>query len=86
MWWSKKGNTGGSAMAAKERLSIIISRKNIDFIDDLKKDILEVVNKYVNIDMRDIECNLQKNDDGEEILEMNVSLSEDDSMSFDTRR
>jgi len=68
-------NKKDTASKAKERLSILISKnEKIDFMDDMKKDIMAVVNKYVNIDLDDIECDLHKNVDGEEILEMNVIL------------
>lgn len=72
----------GSASAAKERLQIVIAsskrNSNPDFIEQLKQEILEVLSKHVNITESDVECDLQRDTDGHEILELNVALPEGD--------
>lgn len=69
-----------SAAVAKERLQIILSRERVDhsgpdFLPELKKDLLDVVAKYVKIDMDQVTVNLDKDGDTE-ILELNVILAE----------
>lgn len=69
-----------SAAVAKERLQIILSRERVDssgpdFLPELKKDLLDVVAKYVKIDMDQVTVNLDKNGDTE-ILELNVILAD----------
>ncbi|PIE39852.1 MAG: cell division topological specificity factor MinE [Gammaproteobacteria bacterium] len=67
-----------SASLAKERLKIIVEHsradaKRPDFLDDMRREILAVVNKYVQIDLSDINTNI--NHKGEsEVLELNILL------------
>ena len=65
-----------SANVAKERLQIILAREHADrngpdFLPELKKDILAVVGKYVEIDPERIQVNLDRDGDLE-ILELNI--------------
>lgn len=67
-----------SAAVAKERLQIILAREHSDrdgpdFLPDLKRDLLEVVGKYVNVDLDNIKVHLER-DGGCEILELNIAL------------
>lgn len=69
-----------SASVAKERLQIILAREHghagsPDYLPALKKDILEVVGRYVNIDHDNIQVTLE-NDGTLEILELNITISE----------
>ncbi len=72
------GRKKKSATVAKERLQIILAREHADrdgpdYLPELKKDILEVVAKYVAVDLDRIQVNLDKNGDTE-ILELNIVL------------
>ncbi len=71
-----------SASVAKERLQIILAREHgndePDFLPELKRELLEVISKYTNIDLDEISVNLDKEDDCE-ILEVNVVLNKKDA-------
>lgn len=74
------GRKRKSASVAKERLQIILAREHgqdgsPDYLPALKKDILEVVGRYVAIDHDNIQVTLQ-NDGTVEILELNISIPE----------
>lgn len=67
-----------SANLAKERLKIIVehSRADLqrpDFLNKMRREILEVVNKYVQIDIADINTNIANQGDSE-VLELNILL------------
>ncbi len=67
-----------SANLAKERLKIIVehSRKDTQrpaFLNKMRQEILAVVNKYVQIDLADINTNIANQGDSE-ILELNILL------------
>lgn len=67
-----------SATVAKERLQIILAREHADrsgpdYLPELKKDILAVVEKYVAIDHEQIQVTLENNGNCE-ILELNITL------------
>lgn len=67
-----------SASLAKERLSIIIKHSREDakrpvFLDQMRREILQVVNKYVQIDIADINTNIANQGDSE-VLELNILL------------
>jgi cell division topological specificity factor len=67
-----------TASLAKERLRIIVAqernnRGGPDYLPLLRGELLEVVRKYVQIDIDQIEINLERAD-GHEILELSVSL------------
>lgn len=74
------GRKKKSASVAKERLQIILAREHADrdgpdFLPALKKDILDVVAKYVKIDLDRIQVKLDKTEDTE-ILELNIVFPE----------
>ncbi len=66
-----------SSDTARERLQIILAHERLSnkapFLDDLRSDIIKVISKYVKIDSKSIEVNLQK-DDSMEILEINIPM------------
>ena len=75
---SRKKNT---ANIAKERLQIIVAeRRRCDsephYLPQLKRDILEVICKYVNIDPDMVTVQLDQKGDDISILELNVTLPE----------
>ncbi|HOB62560.1 MAG TPA: cell division topological specificity factor MinE [Candidatus Competibacteraceae bacterium] len=71
-----------SAALAKERLQIIVAhergdrRNSPDYLPTLKKELLEVVRKYVPIDQSQIKVHLDR-EGGYEILELNITLPEE---------
>ena len=75
---SKPNNT---AATAKERLQIIVAheradRNKPDYLPQLKRDILEVVAKYVTVS--DDQVTVEFEQDGKlKILELNVTLNSD---------
>ena len=68
-----------SAALAKERLQIIVAherggrRSSPDYLPALKKELLEVVRKYVPIDQSQVKVHLDR-EGGYEILELNITL------------
>ena len=69
-----------SAVVARERLQIILARERVDrsgpdYLPALKREILEVVAKYVSIDIEQVQVHLQREGNCE-ILELNISLPE----------
>ena len=67
-----------TASLAKERLRIIVaqersSRSAPDYLPLLRREILEVIRKYVNVDPDAIQVNVEK-EDGHEVLELSVAL------------
>jgi cell division topological specificity factor len=68
-----------SAQVAKERLRIIVSQERSrrgggpDYLPLLRKELLEVIRKYVNVDTDAIQVNVEK-EDGHEVLELSVAL------------
>lgn len=74
------GKKKTSAAAAKERLQILISherqnRQGLDFLPDLRRDILDVVKKYVAIRDDHVSVRLDRAGDAS-VLELNVTLPE----------
>ena len=83
---SRKKNT---ANIAKERLQIIVAeRRRGDsephYLPQLKRDILEVICKYVKIDPEMLSVKLDQKDDDISILELNVTLPETEAEVEDT--
>jgi len=75
---SRKKNT---ANIAKERLQIIVAeRRRGDsephYLPQLKRDILEVICKYVQIDPEMVTVALEQKGDDISVLELNVTLPE----------
>jgi len=69
-----------SAQVAKERLRIIVSqergnRGGPDYLPLLRKELLEVIRKYVNVNPDAIQVSVEK-EDGHEVLELTVALPE----------
>ncbi len=66
-----------SADTAKERLQIILAHERATnkapFLEDLRKDIINVISKYVDIDPKTINVSLQK-DNSMEVLEINIPI------------
>jgi cell division topological specificity factor len=77
-YFSRKKNN--SASIAKERLQIIVAHernklKQPDYLPALQRDIMEVLRKYVDIDMTQVEVQLENNGTCA-VLELNVTLPE----------
>lgn len=83
-FWSRLfGNdaSSNSANIAKDRLKVIVAshdrlntRLTADRIEQMKREILEVVSKYVNgVSIDDLNIN-HRHEDDLDVLEMNISL------------
>lgn len=75
----KRNNT---ASVAKERLQILVAhergtRGGPDYLPQLREELLAVVRKYVAVELDAIQVQMDRND-GCEILEMNITLNEDE--------
>jgi cell division topological specificity factor len=71
-----------TASLAKERLRIIVAQERSnrgapDFLPLLRRELLEVIRKYVNVDPDSVQVNVER-EDGHEVLELSVSLPEKD--------
>ncbi len=69
-----------TANIAKERLRIIVAQERTarggpDYLPLLRRELLEVIRKYVNVDPEAIIVSLEK-EDGHEVLELSVALPE----------
>ena len=69
-----------SASIAKERLRIIVaqergSRGGPDYLPLLRRELLQVIHKYVNVDPEAVQINLER-EAGHEVLELSVALPE----------
>jgi cell division topological specificity factor len=72
--------TPSSANVAKERLRIIVAQERStrgapDYLPLLRRELLEVIHRYVNVDPSAVQINLGR-DDGHEVLELSVALPE----------
>ena len=73
--------TPTSANVAKERLRIIVAQERSarggvpDYLPLLRRELLEVIRKYVNIDPDAIEIHVERDGD-QEVLELSVALPE----------
>jgi cell division topological specificity factor len=70
--------TPPSANVAKERLRIIVAQERSnrsapDYMPLLRRELLEVIRKYVNVDPEAIQISFEK-DAGHEVLELSVAL------------
>ncbi len=70
--------TPSTASVAKERLRIIVAQERStrggpDYLPLLRRELLEVIKKYVNVDPEAVVVNLER-DDGHEVLELSVAL------------
>lgn len=76
----KQKKSSGSAAIARERLQILVAHDRIgadtpSYLPQLQRDILKVLRKYVSVDPRAVNVNVERTDD-HEILELNVVLPE----------
>lgn len=74
--WKPRPRT---ASMAKDRLSIIVARERrgspgLDYLPQLKQELLQVLAKYEKIDLDQVTVNVDKNGDCD-VLELNVVLS-----------
>lgn len=74
---SRNRNT---AAIAKERLRIIVAQERTqrgapDYLPLLRRELLEVIKKYVNVDQDAIDIHLERDGD-HEVLELSVALPE----------
>lgn len=72
--------TPATASVAKERLRIIVAQERSarggpDYLPLLRRELLEVIRKYVNVDPDAIQINLER-EEGQEVLELSVQLPE----------
>jgi cell division topological specificity factor len=70
--------TPPSASVAKERLRIIVAqergtRGGPDYLPLLRRELLEVIRKYVKVEPDAVKVNLER-EEGHEVLELSVSL------------
>ena len=71
-----------SANVAKERLRILVAQERStrggpDYLPMLRRELLEVIRKYVSVDLDAVQVNLTK-DDNQDVLDISVSLSDPD--------
>ena len=67
-----------SANVAKERLRIIVAQERStrgapDYLPMMRNELLEVIKKYVHVDLDAININFER-DSGHEVLELSVAL------------
>ncbi|MCB1742189.1 MAG: cell division topological specificity factor MinE [Gammaproteobacteria bacterium] len=73
-----RSKSPSSASTAKERLRIIIAQERgtrgaPDYLPLLRRELLEVIHKYVNVDPDAVQINLER-EAGHEVLELSVVL------------
>ncbi|HEY8328926.1 MAG TPA: cell division topological specificity factor MinE [Rhodanobacter sp.] len=69
-----------TATVARERLRIIVAQERStrgapDYLPMMRNELLEVIKKYVHVDLDAININFER-DSGHEILELSVTLPE----------
>jgi cell division topological specificity factor len=74
------GQKPKTASIARERLQLIIAHERggqgrVNFLPDLQRELIEVISKYVKVDVNDIKVSLEKQDRFE-VLEVNIVLPE----------
>jgi len=70
----------GSSAIAKERLQILVAHDRTEsnrpsYLPQLQRELLEVIRKYVDVDMNAVSVNYEQ-EDSREILELNIVLPE----------
>ncbi|NKN31924.1 cell division topological specificity factor MinE [Marichromatium bheemlicum] len=70
----------GSANVAKERLQILVAhdraaRDRPSYLPKLQQEIIDVIRKYVDVDMNAVSVNYEQ-EDAHEVLELNIVLPE----------
>ncbi len=72
-----------SASIAKERLRIIVAQERStrdapDFLPLLRRELMQVIHKYVNVDPEAVQVSLER-EAGHEVLELSVALPQKQS-------
>ena len=74
------GEKKQTATVAKERLQLILAHERSgrnatepDYLQDLQRDLIAVISKYIKIDIKDIKVNLDRHDNLE-VLEVKIEL------------
>ena len=74
------GEKKQTASVAKERLQLILAHERSgrnaaepDYLQDLHRDLIAVISKYIKIDIKDIKVNLDRHDNLE-VLEVKIEL------------
>ena len=72
--------TPPTANLAKERLRIIVAQERTarggpDYLPLLRRELLDVIRRYVNVDPEAVLINVER-EDGHEVLELSVALPE----------
>ena len=74
------GEKKQTASVAKERLQLILAHERSgrnaaepDYLQDLQRDLIAVISKYIEIDIKDIKVNLDRHDNLE-VLEVKIEL------------
>jgi cell division topological specificity factor len=70
----------GTAAIAKERLQILVAhdratRNQPSYLPELQREILQVIRKYVDVDMNAVSVNYEQDETGE-VLQHNIVLPE----------
>lgn len=73
-----KGRRKSSAQQAKERLQMVLVHERAredgpDFLPQMRKEILEVISKYIEIDQEKLQIHIERTE-GYEVLELNVII------------
>ncbi|HFC0104676.1 TPA: cell division topological specificity factor MinE [Neisseria gonorrhoeae] len=75
------GRKQKTAIVARDRLQIIIAQERAqegqtpDYLPTLRKELMEVLSKYVNVSLDNIRISQEKQD-GMDVLELNITLPE----------
>ncbi|GAB4404054.1 MAG: cell division topological specificity factor MinE [Rhodoferax sp.] len=76
------GEKKKTASVAKERLQIILAHERSgrspatpDYLPDLQRELMTVINKYIRVNPQDIKVNLERQDNLE-VLEVKIELPE----------
>jgi len=74
------GEKKQTASVAKERLQLILAHERSgrnavepDYLQDLQRDLIAVISKYIKIDIKDIKVNLDRHDNLE-VLEVKIEI------------
>lgn len=77
----KRNRQKNSASIAKERLQILIAHEHAsragapDYFPKMRDEIMSVIRKYVAVEERNVNVNLEKGDNYD-VLELNITLPE----------
>ena len=81
-----KTSKTSSASLAKERLQILVAHERVShsqpmYLPQLQKELLDVIQKYVNVDKDAISVKFEQ-DGNQETLELNIMLPDDTTKRF----